>query len=134
MKYVRLETNALEFDPDNSNRYATIKMSWNTRLREEDEWDGKGKMLSSADIIYERYIQGTSGTMHLGDETELKLNGNIVMQGAQVPGNFALQIGEFASAVREDREPLTSGRKVLDIIRIQEAALKSAETHEVVKL
>ncbi len=118
----------------NGNRYATIKMSWNTRLKEEGEWDGKGKMLSSADIIYERYIQGTSGTLHLGDETELKLNGNIVVQGAQVPDNFARQIGEFASAVRENREPLTSGKKVVDIIRIQEAALRSAETHEVVKV
>ena len=116
------------------NRSATIKMSWNTKLQEEGEWDGKGKMLSSADIIYERYIQGSSGTMHLGDETELKLNGNIVVQGAQVPGNFALQIAEFASAVRDNREPLTSGKKVVDIIRIQEAAIKSAETHEVIKV
>lgn len=115
-------------------RYATIKMSWNTRLNEEGEWDGKGKMLSSADIIYERYIQGTSGTLHLGDETELKLNGNVVVDGPQVPSNFALQIGEFASAIRENREPLTSGKRVVDIIRIQEASLKSIETHEAVKV
>ena len=108
-------------------RYATVKMSWNTRLREAGEWDGKGKMLSSADIVYERYIQGTAGTLHLGDETELKLNGNVVLQGPQKPGNFALEIREFAESIREKREPLTSGRRVLDIIRTQDAALLSAE-------
>ena len=113
-------------------RYATVKMSWNTKLKEAEEWDGKGKMLSSADIIYERYIQGTEGTMHLNDETELKLNGSVVVEGPQVPSNFAVQIREFASAVRENREPLTSGRKVLDIIRLQEACLQSADTHQVV--
>jgi predicted dehydrogenase len=115
-------------------RYATIKMSWNTRLEEEGEWDGKGKMLSSVDVIYERYIQGTTGTMHLADETELALNGKMVIQGPQVPSNFALQLGEFAEAIREKREPLTSGKRVVDIIAIQEAALKSITTHEVVKL
>ena len=116
------------------NRHATVKMSWNTKLKEVGEWDGKGKMLSSADIIYERYIQGTEGTMHLNDETELKLNGSVVVEGPQVPGNFAVQIMEFASAVRENREPITSGRKVLDIIRLQEASLESAKKHDVVRL
>jgi predicted dehydrogenase len=115
-------------------RFATVKMSWNTKLMEVGEWDGKEKMLSSADIIYERYIQGTSGTMYLNDETMLKLNGNIVMQGPQKPSNFAVQIREFASAIRENREPLTSGKRVLDIIRIQEACLESARRHDVVRL
>ena len=116
------------------NRHATIKMSWNTRLQDSGEWDGKGKMLSSADIVYERYIQGTTGTLHLNDETELSLNGNIVLEGPQVPGNFAVQIREFAHAIRENREPLTSGKRTLQIIRVQEAALRSAKRHTVVKL
>jgi predicted dehydrogenase len=116
------------------NRYATIKMSWNTRLRETGEWDGKGKMLSSADIIYERYVQGASGTLHLNDETELSLNGASVLKGPQLPGNFALQYREFAQAIREKREPLTSGRKALEIIRVQEAALRSSARHQVVRL
>jgi predicted dehydrogenase len=115
-------------------RFATVKMSWNTKLREAGEWDGKGKMLSSADIIYERYIQGASGTLHLNDETELKLNGKVVVQGPQKPSNFAVQIREFASAVRENREPLTSGKRVVEIIRLQEASLESARRHEVVRL
>ena len=117
-----------------NNRHSTIKMSWNTKLKEAEEWDGKGKMLSSADIVYERYIQGTKGTLHLGDETELKLNGSVVLEGAQVPSNFALQAAELAASIREKREPLTSGKRVVDIIRVQEAALKSARIHKVVEL
>lgn len=117
-----------------NHRHATIKMSWNTRLDEVEEWDGRGKMLSSADIIYERYIQGSEGTVHLGDETELKLNGRIMLQGSQNPSNFALEIAEFAAAIREHREPLTSGQRVIDIIRCQEAALESMKTHQVVEL
>ena len=116
------------------NRHATIKMSWNTRLQDGGEWDGKGKMLSSADIVYERYVQGTTGTLHLNDETELSLNGTTVLKGPQVPSNFAVQIREFAHAIRENREPLTSGKKTLETIRVQEAALRSAERHIVVKL
>lgn len=115
-------------------RHATIKMSWNTRLKEDEEWDGKGKMLSSADIIYERYIQGSRGTLHLSDETELSLNGKILLEGEQRPSNFALQVSEFASAIRENRAPLASGKEIIDVVRVQEAALRSAEIHTVVSL
>jgi predicted dehydrogenase len=115
-------------------RYTTIKMSWNTRLRGAGEWNGKGKMLSSADIIYERYVQGSSGTLHLNDETELSLNGTVVLQGPQRPSNFAMEFREFAQAIREDREPLTSGKRVAQVIRIQEAAWSSAVRHQVVRL
>lgn len=115
-------------------RFATIRMSWNTRLKEAAEWDGKGKMLSSADIVYERYIQGSSGTLHLNDETRLACNGAVVTEGPQSPSNFALQYRELAQAIREKREPLTSGRWAAQIIRVQEAALKSAARHQVVRL
>ena len=116
------------------NRHATIKMSWNTKLKDDKEWDGKNKMLSSSDIFYQRYIQGTQGTLHLNDETVLSLNGTILVEGPQTPGNFALQYKEFARAIRSGTEPLTSGKKVLDIIRVQEAALKSAALNKVIKL
>ena len=115
-------------------RCATIKMSWNTKLREAGEWDGKGKMLSSADIVYERYVQGSSGTLHLKDETELSLNGTVVLGGPQAPSNFALEFREFAQAIRDHREPLTSGRRVAGIIRVQEAALQSAARRRLVRL
>jgi len=116
------------------NRHATIKMSWNTVLKPAVEWDGKGKMLSSSDIIYERRVQGSDGSLLLKDETFLSLNAVTVMEGKQIISNFAMQMREFASAIRENREPLTSGRFAMDIIKVQEAALKSAENHNVINL
>lgn len=110
-------------------RHATIKMSWNTWLSEA-KWDGAGKMLSSSDILYHRYIQGSSGTLFLNDETKLTLNGNIIVDGSQKPGNFALQYKEFAEAVREGRKPIASGNEIIPVIRVQEAALESARTHK----
>jgi predicted dehydrogenase len=114
-------------------RFATIKMSWNTRLNDE-EWDGKGKMLSSSDIIYERFIHGSKSTLQLRDETELSRNGKILISGSQKYSNFAREFMEFADAIRKKHVPLASGREIMDVIRVQEAALKSASTHQVVWL
>lgn len=116
-------------------RNAVIKMSWNSRLvNTEEEWDGKGKMLDSSDIFYKRFIQGTTGTLCLDDETRLFCNGKVVSEGQQVPGNFARELIEFAESIHEHREPITSGRKIIDVIRVQEAALDSAESGQVVLL
>ena len=115
------------------NTFATIKMSWNTRLREED-WDGTGKMLSSSDIIYQRFIQGSEGTLHLNDETCLSMNGRVILEGNRKPGNFALQYTEFSNAIREKRTPMASGKEIINVIRVQEAALNSAATHKAVEL
>jgi len=114
------------------NRFATIRMSWNTKLNEK-KWEGGGKMLSSSDILYERYIQGTKHSLYLRDETELKRNGTVLQQPDSV-GNFAMQYQEFAASVAEGRKPLTAGDKIINVIRVQEAALKSAAEHNVIKL
>ncbi|NLC67703.1 MAG: Gfo/Idh/MocA family oxidoreductase, partial [Clostridiaceae bacterium] len=114
-------------------RHATIKMSWNTRLNDM-EWDGAGKMLSSSEIMYRRYIQGTKGTLILDDETCLMKNGAITWDEKQKLSNFAMQYIEFAESIVEEREAITSGKKVIDVIRVQEAAMKSAMLHNVVCL
>ena len=114
-------------------RFAAIRMSWNTRMKDAS-WNGEGKMLSSADIIYERYIQGTDKSLYLNDETELRCNGRVIDADNGELTNFARQYLEFVSAVEEDREPLTAGKKIIDVIRVQNAALESARTHQVVTL
>lgn len=115
-------------------RFATVRMSWNTKLTEEKEWRGENKILSSKDVLYERYIQGSNGTIKLDDETRLTLNGVLITDDLQVPSNFARQYEEFASAIAEERTPMTDGERGVDLIRIQEAALESARTHQVVYL
>ena len=114
-------------------RFAAIRMSWNTKMKDES-WNCEGKMLSSADAIYERYIQGTKKTMYLSDETKLSLNGRLVCEDDGSLSNFARQYLEFCDAVESGREPISSGDKIIEVIRVQEAALESARIHQVIEL
>ncbi|MEA5051270.1 MAG: Gfo/Idh/MocA family oxidoreductase [Oscillospiraceae bacterium] len=115
-------------------RFATVRMSWNTRLAPEKKWTGDQKMLASSDILYERFVQGDRGTMRLNDETKLSLNGETVFDNAAAKNNFAAQYREFAASLREGRKPMTDGDSGVGLIRIQEAALESARTHRVIQL
>jgi predicted dehydrogenase len=114
-------------------RFGAIRMSWNTKLKDE-AWNGEGKMLSSADAVYERYIQGTEKSLYLNDETELRCNGRTIVEDDGKLTNFARQYLEFVASVEEDREPLTSGKRILNVIKVQDAALESARVHQVVTL
>ena len=114
-------------------RFANIRMSWNTRLK-ETAWDGGGKMLSSSDILYERYIQGSEGSLYLNDETSLIHNGVPVALPPPEAGNFALQYREFAGAIAEGRTPMASGGEIIRVVQVQQAALRSAAEHRVLEL
>ena len=107
------------------NRFATIRMSWNTRFEEDKIWRGEKRMLASKDVLYERYIQGSEGTLKLEDETRLLKNGSIVIDGEQQITAFARQYQEFTASIREKQEPMTGGKAGIGLIRIQEAALDS---------
>lgn len=116
-------------------RHASIEMSWNTKLHPmEKGWDGKGKMLNSKDIRYERRIQCEHGTLMLDDELRLTLDGQEVVSDSAAPGNFARELAEFADAVRTGRQPMASGREILPLIRVMDAAMESAESGQAVKL
>ena len=56
------------------------------------------------------------------------------MSGASEPHNFAIQMKEFVDSVIEDREPLTSGEKIITQLKIIEAAQKSAVEKRVIML
>lgn len=116
------------------NRFATVRMSWNTRFEDGKEWRGEKKMLASKDVLYERYIQGTAGTLKLEDETRLLRNGTVVMDGEQAPSCFGRQYQEFADSIRQRRKPMTDGASGIGLIQIQQAALESAATHRVIYL
>ena len=58
-------------------RFACVRMSWNTRGG-RGEWEGTERMLSSADILYQRQIQLDHGTLMLDDETRLVCDGETV--------------------------------------------------------
>lgn len=82
-----------------------------------------------------------SGFAYMGTEGTINLSGNQVrLNGERVEGvgtrtnDFAAEIREYTSAIREERQPLASGREVRPAIAIMEAALESAETHQMIEL
>ncbi len=106
---------------------ASIHLSWNARIRPTHSrqevigriWD------SSKNAVYERYVIGEKGALYMNDETELYLDGELVVSGPQRPSNFALQLREFASAIAGGREPLASGREVLKVQETVDAAFRA---------
>ena len=70
---------------------------------------------NQAESRHFRIVEGTKGNMYLENEVTLKVNGETKISGEQVPGNFALQIREFAQSIREGREPVCSGRLVAPV-------------------
>ncbi|WP_338450093.1 Gfo/Idh/MocA family oxidoreductase [Niallia oryzisoli] len=67
-------------------------------------------------------------------DTDLIVNGERIMTGESIPHNFAIQMKEFVDSIIEDREPLTSGEKIITQLRIIEAAQRSAVEKRVIML
>ena len=111
---------------------ASVTMSWNARLVKISGMKTEEKILPTP--IYNRYVIGSEGTMHLEDELELSLNGEKLVSGKQEPGNFHLQMKEFVTSIIEGREPLASGKEVKKVVAVMEASQISAKEHRVVRL
>jgi predicted dehydrogenase len=47
------------------------------------------------------------------------------MEGLQAPSLYTRQLAEFASALREGRTPMASGREMLSVMRMLDAARAS---------
>lgn len=111
---------------------ASVTMSWNARLVKISGIEADKKILPTP--IYNRYVIGSKGTMHIEDELELSLNGEKLVSGEQKPDNFHLQMKEFVTSIIEKREPLASGKEVKKVIQVMEASQMSAKEHRVVYL
>ena len=114
-------------------RFANVSMSWSTMFNAQ-KWNGEGKMLSSKDVRYQRFIMCDKGSLILDDETKLFVNGEVVFDEDDQTVNFKNQYDEFAKAVIEDRKPLTDGEVGLWNVAIQNACLLSAKENKVVYL
>jgi predicted dehydrogenase len=64
----------------------------------------------------------------------LEKNGEVLMDGLQSPSLYTHQLHEFADAVTARRTPLASGREVLNVMRMLDAARGSARSGQPVKL
>ncbi|MFH5184012.1 Gfo/Idh/MocA family protein [Paenibacillus sp. TAB 01] len=114
---------------------ANVLMSFNAGARPTDEEGLTGKRIwSTQNSIYDRYLIGTNGLMHLSDEYELTLNGEKQAECGRTNANFTWQLEEFADAIREGREPLASGREIIRVMKVIDACFESMRTHQVVPL
>ena len=88
-------------------------------------------------------VVGSAGSLRLteyptgvpfGVGYRLEVNGESRLEGPQIPTVYAKQLAEFVAAIREDRDPLASGREVLRTTRVLDAVIKAAESKSMVTL
>lgn len=115
-------------------RMANILLSFNAGYPPDEEGLTGKRIWSTQDSVYSRYMIGSKGMLHLKDEYELFLNGEIIAEHEQSSSNFKRQIEEFADAIRENRPPLASGKEVLRIVEAIDAAYMSMNENRVVHM
>lgn len=99
--------------------------------------------LSAKPPVLEALLVGTKGHFRLIEKPtgapfenfcRLEMNGQVLLEGLQSPSPYTNQLREFADAVRERRAPLASGREVLNVMRMLDAARASVRSGEPVSL
>lgn len=93
--------------------------------------------LSTSPALHEALVVGSLGHLRLIERPagipfenmyRLELDGQVLMDAPQTPSIYTHQLQEFADAVREKRAPLASGREILPVMRVLDAARASART------
>lgn len=116
-------TIVIGFDDGSS---ATNFLSINNRSSRHE-----GLMIGKEGSIY--FTQTGDHTGFIGTaETDLYVNGELIMTGEPLPHNFAVQMKEFVESIHENREPVASGKEILLQLKIIEAAMRSAEEKRVI--
>lgn len=101
--------------------------------------------INNRPVRHEALVVGEEGSIYFtqeGDhigligtaETDLFVNGEKVMSGDPKPHAFTVQMREFLTSIREDREPSSSGKNVLAQLKVMEGAQLSAREGRVVEL
>lgn len=90
--------------------------------------------LSTDPPIHEALVVGRQGQFRLVERPagppfentyRLEKNGEVLMDGLQAPSLYTHQLAEFVNAVREGRSPAASGREILSVMRMLDAARAS---------
>ena len=99
--------------------------------------------LSTNPAFHEALVVGRKGHFRLIERPagppfenvyRLEKNGETLLEGLQAPSLYTRQLREFAEAVREGREPLASGREVVNVMRMLDAARASVRSGQPVAL
>lgn len=100
---------------------ATSYLTLNSRVPRHE-----GLLTGQAGSIYFTHDGDHGGGLVGVPNTDLYLNGKLIKTGSSEPHAFAVQMGEFVDAIVEDREPESSGMKILTQTRILDAAQQSS--------
>jgi predicted dehydrogenase len=111
----------------NDGAMASIIMSYNAHT---SQTEAEGYILPIPK--YSRYIIGTKGTLHIIDD-ELFLNDRKVEIKEQEQSIFKLQMNEFIDSILEKREPSTTGKEAMEVIKIMEASRISSKKHKLIR-
>ncbi len=93
--------------------------------------------LSTNPPLHEGLVVGTRGHLRLIERPagppfenvyRLELNGQVLREGLQAPSLYANQLREFAGAVWDGRTPPASGREIVDVMRMLDAARASVQS------
>ncbi len=93
--------------------------------------------LSTSPVVHESLVVGTKGHLRLVErpagppfETSCRLeqNGEVLMDGLQTPSLYTHQLRELVAAIREGRAPLASGKEILGVMRMLDAARASGRS------
>jgi predicted dehydrogenase len=93
--------------------------------------------LSTSPAVHEALVVGRKGHLRLIERPagppfenvyRLEKNGETILDGLQSPSLYTHQLREFAEAVRERRTPLASGREIVNVMRMLDAARASAHS------
>ncbi len=99
--------------------------------------------LSTSPYLHEIIIVGPKGTMRLfefptekafGFAYRLDINGKTVLNGEQVPSLYAVQLKEFAGAIRDNRTPIASGEEVRKTMMVLDEIRRSDREGIVIRL
>ncbi|MFB3819082.1 MAG: Gfo/Idh/MocA family protein [Candidatus Methylomirabilales bacterium] len=99
--------------------------------------------LSTAPPVHEALVIGRRGHFRLIERPagapfenlyRLERDGEAILDGPQSPSLYTHQLREFADAVAERRTPLASGREILEVMRMLDAARESVRTGQPVAL
>lgn len=64
----------------------------------------------------------------------LKKDAKTLIDSEQKPDNYTIQLKEFVDSIRENREPLASGRDVLRTMKTIDAVIQSSQNNDIVKV
>ena len=99
--------------------------------------------LNTSPYVHETTIVGGQGTFRIyehptektyGFRNRVVLNDQTIFDEEEEPSLYANQLTEFVSAIRENREPESSGRDVRRTMQVLDAACRSSVSNRVVRL